>query len=117
VYRFPDLRRKGIELDEVRFWNQWRPREAITYVRDGDFKAADIAFQAIADYANTKKMSQVEADTCRQIALHQPYSHQALLYLSKSESVLHEGNNAMLGVNQQELAQKIARRVELSIKL
>jgi hypothetical protein len=40
-------------------------------------------------------MSQVEADTYRQMAMYQPHSHQALLFLAKAESALHEGNNAM----------------------
>jgi hypothetical protein len=79
---------------------QWSTSEAITYVRDGDVKATDPAFQAIADYAHAKKMSQVEADTYRQMAMYQPHSHQALLFLAKAESALHEGNNAMPGLIQ-----------------
>jgi tetratricopeptide (TPR) repeat protein len=96
---------------------QWKTREAITYVRDGDFKAADIAFQAIADQAHTKKMSQVEADTYRQMAMYQPHSQQALLYLARAENALHEGNNAPLGLSQQELAQILRARVELALRI
>jgi tetratricopeptide (TPR) repeat protein len=96
---------------------QWRTREAITYVRDGDFKAADSAFQAIADQVHEKKMSQVEADIYRQMALYQPHSQQALLYLAKAENALHEGNNATLALTQQEMAQILRARVELAIKI
>jgi tetratricopeptide (TPR) repeat protein len=96
---------------------QWSTREAITYVRDGDVKAADTAFQAIADHAHTKKISQVEADTYRQMAMYQPHSHQALLFLAKAENALHQGNNATPGLIQQELAQILRARVELAIRI
>jgi len=96
---------------------QWRTREAITFVRDGNITAADAAFQAIADHAHTKKMSQVEADTYRQMAMYQPHSHEALLFLAKAETALHEGNNAMPGLIQQELAQILRARVELAIRI
>ena len=102
-----------LELHQI----QWRTRDAITYVRDGDFKAADIAFQAVANHAHAKKMSQVEADTYRQMAMYQPHSQQALLYLAKAENALHEGNNATLGLTQQELAQILRARVELAVRI
>jgi tetratricopeptide (TPR) repeat protein len=96
---------------------QWKTREAITYVRDGDLKAANAAFQVIADYAHAKKMSQVEADTYRQMAMYQLHSQQALLFLAKAEDALREGNNVMPGVIQQEFAQILRARVELAIKI
>ena len=95
---------------------EWKTREAITYVRDGDLKAADTAFQSIADYGHANRMSQVEADTYRQMAMYQPHSQQALLYLNKAKTALHEGNNVMPGAAQQELAQILRARVELAIK-
>jgi len=95
---------------------EWQTREAITYVRDGDLKAADTAFQAIADYAHANGMSHVEADTYRQMAMYQLHSQQALLYLSKSDTALHQGNNVMPGAAQQEFAQILRARVELAIK-
>src|SRR5712692_6773280 len=50
---------------------QWQTREAITYVREGDYAGADRAFQAVGEYAHSKNMSQVEADTDRQMAMYQ----------------------------------------------
>ena len=50
---------------------QWQTREAITYVREGDYAGADRAFQAIAVYAHAKHMSQPEADAWRQMAMYQ----------------------------------------------
>lgn len=96
---------------------QWKTREAITYVRDGDVKAADTAFQAIADYTHAKNMSQVEADTYRQMAMYQIHSQPALLFLARAENALHEGNNVMPGVIQQEFAQILRARVELAIRI
>src|ERR1700687_1830493 len=95
---------------------EWKTREAITYVRDGDLKAADTAFQAIADYAHANRMSQVEADTYRQMAMYQLHSQQARLYLSKAETALSQGNNVTPGAVQQELAQILRARVELAIQ-
>jgi tetratricopeptide (TPR) repeat protein len=95
---------------------EWKTREAITYVRDGHLKAADAAFQAMADYAHANRMSQIEADTYRQMAMYQLHSQQALLYLSKADAALHEGNNVMPGAAQQEFAQILRARVELAIK-
>jgi tetratricopeptide (TPR) repeat protein len=96
---------------------EWKTREAITYVRDGDLKAADAAFQAIADDAHANRMSQVEADSYRQMAMFQPHSQQALLLLSKAETALQEGNNVMPAAIQQEFAQILRVRVELAIKM
>jgi tetratricopeptide (TPR) repeat protein len=47
----------------------WQTREAATYVREHDYEGADRAVQAIADYTHAKDMSQVEADTYRQMAM------------------------------------------------
>jgi len=41
-------------------------------VREGDIKGADRAFQALADTAHSRHISQVEADTYRQMAICHP---------------------------------------------
>ena len=94
----------------------WKTREATTYVRDGDLKGADTAFQAVADVTHAKHLSQVEADTYRQMAMYQPRSKQALLFLSKAENALNEGNNIMPAAVQQEFAQILRARVESEVK-
>jgi tetratricopeptide (TPR) repeat protein len=94
---------------------QWKNREAITYIREGDLTGADKAFQALADYAHANKMGQVEADTYRQMAMYQPDSKQALMLLDKAEAVIREHQNTMVYAVQQELAQILRARVELAV--
>jgi tetratricopeptide (TPR) repeat protein len=99
-------------LDRV----QWKTREALTYVREGDLKGADAAFQAIADYAHEHKMGQAEADTYRQMAMYQPDPKRGLELLDKAEHAVHEGQNAMRGSLEQELAQVLRTRVGIALK-
>jgi tetratricopeptide (TPR) repeat protein len=95
---------------------QWQTREADTFIREGDLKGADHAFQAIADYAHSKNMSQVEADTYRQMAMYQPDPKQALAFASKAEAALREGKNSMPAMIHQEQAQILRVRVEVAVK-
>ncbi|HEX6806029.1 MAG TPA: hypothetical protein VF133_20310 [Terriglobales bacterium] len=99
-------------LDQV----QWKTREALTYVREGDLKGADAAFQAIADYAHEHKMGQAEADTYRQMAMYQPNPRRALQFLEKAEHAVHEGQNTVRMSVEQELAQVLRTRVEAALK-
>jgi tetratricopeptide (TPR) repeat protein len=99
-------------LDRV----QWKTREALTYVREGDLKGADAAFQAIAGYAHEHKMGQAEADTYRQMAMYQPDPKRGLELLDKAEHAVHEGQNAMRGSLEQELAQVLRTRVGIALK-
>ena len=95
---------------------QWQTREAATYVREADYAGADVAFQAIAKYAHEKNMSQVEADTYRQMAMYQQNSKAALEYLEKAEQALKEHKNLMQAAANQEEAQILRTRVEVGIK-
>ena len=96
---------------------QWQTREAITYVREGDYEGANRAFDSIADYAHCASMSQVEADTYRQMAMYQPDPKQALSYLDKADAALGEGKNAMQAAIADESAQVLRARVEIAIKM
>jgi tetratricopeptide (TPR) repeat protein len=96
---------------------QWKTRVATTYVREGDLKDADDAFQAVADYAHSKSLSVMEADTYRQKAMYQPESSQALFYLNEADGALHQGRNAMPAAVQQESAQILRARVELAVRM
>jgi hypothetical protein len=51
------------------------------------------------------------------MAMYQPHSQQALLFLAKSEDALRERKNVMPGLVQQEFAQILRARVELATKL
>jgi tetratricopeptide (TPR) repeat protein len=95
---------------------QWQTRQAITFIRDGDYAAADRAFQAIADHAHAMSMSQVEADTYRQMAMYQQDPKQAMRFLDKAEIAARQGANAMPFAIHQEQAQILRARVELAVK-
>src|ERR1700730_16606552 len=62
------------ELDRIR----WKTRQATSYVYEKNFSGADKAFQSLADYAHAKQLSQVEAETYRQMAMYQTHTDQAL---------------------------------------
>ncbi len=62
--------------------------------------------------AHSKHMSQVEADTYRQMAMYQPDPKQALVLLSQAEAALKEGKNSMQAAIHQEQAQILRVRVE-----
>jgi tetratricopeptide (TPR) repeat protein len=107
-HRFPSLP----ELHAI----QWQTREATTFVREDDYAGADRAFQAVADRAHAKAMSQVEADTYRQMAMYQPDGKRAITLLRKAEAAARQGENAMPFAIQQELAQILRARVEVAVK-
>jgi tetratricopeptide (TPR) repeat protein len=96
---------------------QWKNREAMTYIREGDLTGANKAFEGLVEFARVHKMGQVEADTYRQMAIYQPDPQKALEYLKKSEAIIHQGQNAMAIAVQQELAQIERARVEVALKM
>lgn len=96
---------------------QWQTMEATTFVREGDYAAADRAFQAIADHAHAKSMSQVEADIYRQMAMYQQDPKVALRLLEKAEAAARQGANAMPFAIQQGMAQILRVRVEVTVKM
>jgi tetratricopeptide (TPR) repeat protein len=106
--KFPSLP----ELNCIR----WKMRQASTYVYESDFAGADKAFQSLADYAHDKHLSQVEAETYRQMAMYQPIFPQAVALLTKAESALSEGRSiSAIGIHQ-EAAQILRTRAELEMK-
>ncbi len=95
---------------------QWQTRAATTYVREGNFKKADQAFQALADDAHKKHLSQVEADVYRQMAMYQPDPNTTLALLNKADVAIHEAENSAPAMLEQERAQILRARVELAVK-
>ena len=100
------------ELDAVKF----KMRQATSYLYEGDFEGADKAFQAIADYAQSRHLSQLAADAYRQMAMYQPHPAQALEWLNKADAALQGGENALPLQIHQEAAQILRARVELAVK-
>jgi tetratricopeptide (TPR) repeat protein len=95
---------------------QWKTREAVTYVRDHNWEHADVAFQAIAEYAHARRMTQVEADAYRQMSLYQRSPKRALLFVRKAETALREPGNVSATNLQQAAASVLRARVEVNIK-
>lgn len=106
--KFPDLP----ELHRI----QWKTREAFTYVREGNYDGADDAFQAIVNYAHSKHMSQVEADTYRQMAMYQQDPKHALTLLKKADTALAKRTNAATSLINQEKAQILRASIEAALK-
>ena len=96
---------------------QWQTREAITYVREGNYEDADRAFHRIAAYSHSKHMSQVEADTYRQMAIYQPDAKHSLALLRKGQRALGHHKNAPTVLVKQEYAQILRARVEAALKI
>ncbi|HXZ33814.1 MAG TPA: tetratricopeptide repeat protein [Terriglobales bacterium] len=95
---------------------QWQTREATTFVREGNYPAADRAFQVIADEAHVKSMSQVEADIYRQMAMYQSDPKEAMRLLGKAETAARHRRNAMPSAIHQEIAQILRARVEAALR-
>jgi tetratricopeptide (TPR) repeat protein len=111
--------KKGFEKFPLEEMQQvmWKTRDATTYVREGDIKGADRAFQALADTAHSRHISQVEADTYRQMAICQSDAKWALQLLDKADAALLEHRNATQTAIQQEAAQILRARVELAVRV
>jgi tetratricopeptide (TPR) repeat protein len=114
--------RKEYELGFKKFsipqqhWILWKTRAADTFVREGDYAGADTAFQAIAAFAHSQRIDQVEADIYRQMAMYQRNPKQALVLLDKADAAVQEGQNAMKSALVEESAQILRLRIELAVK-
>lgn len=106
--KFPSLP----ELDRTR----WMERQAATYIYEADVPGASKALQSLADYAHSKRLSQVEAETYREMAMCQTESETALALLAKAESAVREGGNISPISAHQETAKILRTRVEVAIK-
>lgn len=67
-------------------------KEAQTYVRAGDFSAADKAFSALAERAHKALMTAEEAQLLRSMALYQTDNDKGLKILDEAEKALTSGN-------------------------
>ena len=95
---------------------QWQTRAATTYVRDGNIKKADQAFQVIVENARKRHFSQLESDAYRQMAIYQPNSSASMALLNKAEAAIQERQNTTPAAIEQELAQISRARVELAVR-
>jgi hypothetical protein len=100
------------KLDAVR----WSLLVAITYVREGDFTAADMAFRNVAEQAHQSGLGTVEAEAYREMALYQRKSPAAKAALDQAEAALHHNHRTPQSLSDQELASIMRTRVERALQ-
>lgn len=79
-------------------------QSAATYVREGDFAAADAAYLAAAKQAHSKDVGIGEAEAYRLMSVYQTDNAKAMELLNQAESVLRESHAMGAGAKEQELA-------------
>ena len=100
------------KLEAVR----WSLLVAITYVREGDFSAADTAFRNVAEQAHQNGLGNVEAEAYRDMALYQRKSPAAKAALDQAEAALHHDHRIPQSLSDQELASIMRSRVERALQ-
>ena len=94
----------------------WNLQSAITYVREGNTKAADEALQAVARQAHENDLGNTEARAYRMMAFYQKDFATALSLLDKAEATLHEDHKISNSLLEQEYAFIQQARVRLAVQ-
>jgi tetratricopeptide (TPR) repeat protein len=100
------------KLEAVR----WSLLVAITYVREGDFNAADTAFRNVAEQAHRTGLGNEEAEAYRDMALYQRKSPAAKAALDQAEAALHHDHKTPQSLSDEELASIMRTRVERALQ-
>jgi hypothetical protein len=95
---------------------QWSLLSAMTYVREGDFAAADAAFHAVAASAHQNGIGMVEAEAWRSMALYSKSGSAARRDLTLAEAALREKHRIPESLVRQELASILRVRVERAVQ-
>jgi tetratricopeptide (TPR) repeat protein len=83
---------------------QWALQSAATYVREGNFAAADLAFRAVAQLAHERDLGGVEAEAYRMMSMYQKDHDVAMELLKKADGAISEKHQMPKAVYEQELA-------------
>jgi len=89
----------------------WALQSAATYVREGNFEAADLAFQAVAARAHEDGFGNFEAQAYRTMAMYQTDSGRAGQLLDKATAALSEGHPVAKELLSQEMAMVLRTRI------
>jgi tetratricopeptide (TPR) repeat protein len=89
---------------------QYRFQNAVTYIREQDFAAADRAFTALAREAHTKEIAEIEIAAYRAMAMYANNPRDALGYLAQSESALQHAHVLSQTMREEQLAQTLRWR-------
>jgi tetratricopeptide (TPR) repeat protein len=95
---------------------QWSLQVAITWVREGDYTAADKAFRELAAQAHRDDLGSIEAEAYRSMALYQEDHSAAMKLLKQAETVLRETHNVPKLMLDQELAAILRTRIERAVQ-
>lgn len=95
---------------------QWSLLSAMTYVREGNFAAADAAFRAVAASAHQNNIGLVEAEAWRSMALYSRDASAATRDLKLAEAALREKHRIPESLARQELASILRSRVERAVQ-
>ena len=83
---------------------QWALQSAATYVREGNWTAADLAFRAVAQLAHERDLGSLEAEAFRMMAMYQKDHEAAMELLKKADGAISEKHQMPKAVYEQELA-------------
>jgi tetratricopeptide (TPR) repeat protein len=83
---------------------QWMMQSAATYVREGNFSAADMAFREAARLAHDRNLGGLEAEAYRMMSLYQKDHAKAIDLLKKADASLSEGHQMPKATYEQEIA-------------
>src|SRR5690242_16957556 len=95
---------------------QWSLQMAITWVREGDYPAADKAFHALAEQAHRDDLGNIEAEAYRSMALYQKDHGTVMELLKQAAEVVHETRNVPKLLLDQELASILRTRIERAVQ-
>src|SRR5215831_2973807 len=94
----------------------WALQEAATYVREGNYDAADLAFQAAAARAHESGFGNFEAQAYRIMAMYQKDSAKAGQLLDRATAALNEKHTLAKELLDQELAIILQTRIYRAIE-
>ena len=95
---------------------RWSLLSAATWVREGDLRAADAAFRAVAASAHKERDALVEAEAWRSMALFAANSAEASQDLTGAEHALRQKQKIPESLRRQELASILRVRVERAVQ-
>lgn len=102
----------GTPVQKVLWGLQW----AATYVREGDFSGADLAFRSIAQQAHDRDFANYEAEAFRAMSLYQKDSVAAVEMLNRAEAALKGDHKVSAQLMTEELAQVLRTGVDRAVR-
>lgn len=103
---------EGTPVQKVLWGLQW----AATYVREGDWAGADLAYRSIAQQAHEQDFANYEAEAYRSMAMYQKDSAAAADLLSKAEAAMNGDHKVSQQLVSEEMAQVWRTGVDRAVR-